>query len=109
MQIPTSWSSNTSKNVNVTQYSSSSVTYSSSTQNYVSPTVGKDAQGKVAAAWIPATHLATSWSANVNYGTNEYLYDDATIPYDSASYTYDGVNGNQSPIGTKPATAWSRV
>src|ERR1035437_5361176 len=127
-KIPTSWVTNPNKNVNVTEYSDSTVLYSSATQDYVSATVGLNEQNKPATLWssspafdaildemselimdemgnpindemyISQLKFTTQWLVNPNYATNQYVYDSATNAYDSAIQTYDGVNSGQSSV-----------
>ncbi len=109
VRIPTKWQTNKNKNVNVPTYSDATITYSSATQRYVSPTVGLNELGKPSTLWTKATKPSTGWSFNQKFSTNQYAYDSATFVYDSASQTFDGIVTGQSSISTKPPTAWTKV
>lgn len=108
-KIPTQWKVNSTKNVNVPQYSSASVLYSSALVSYSSPTVGQNEQNKPSTLWTKVVKPDTAWLANPDFDNNQYAYDSGILTYDSTSQTYDGVTSGQSPIGTKPHTAWSPV
>jgi len=109
VKIPTAWSTNTTKNADAVRYSSATALYSSPTVYYTSSTVGKNELNKPATAWTQSTKTPAAWQHNPAFSLNQYVYDSATIPYDSTSRTYDGVNGAQQSTGTAPATAWTVI
>lgn len=104
---PTSWDSNTAKN-NGVAYSSASVAYNSTTTAYSSATTALDEFGKLPASWTKSSKIASNWEANPTAITNEYVYDSASILYNSIR-TYDGVVTGQDNLNQSIPTLWAAL
>lgn len=98
-KVPTIWTNNTGKNVNVPQYSSSSLQYSNASTAYSSPTVTLNEAGKNPTIWANQTKNATIWTAN------KYTY----YQYDSAFLTYDAYPSYDLAISATTSTKWTTV
>lgn len=107
-RVPTSWSSNPDKNQSVPTYSDSSVTYSSATTSYSSPTVALDELDRTPSNWTLVPKNPASWQTNPNASANQYIYDSASILYDTTR-TYDGVVSGQDIGDQTTPTAWSEL
>lgn len=53
--------------------------------------------------------LPLAWSGNPSAEANEYAYDSATDPYDSATLNYDGVVDTDLADTEKAPTEWSNA
>jgi hypothetical protein len=105
----TQWSQNSVKNADAIQYSSASVLSSSVNVTYTSSTVAQNADGKPNSLWISIVKPSTAWQFNTAFYTNQYALDSGLLTYDSVIQTYDGTNGLNNSIGTKPMTAWVNI
>lgn len=53
--------------------------------------------------------IPTAWSGNPSAEVNEYVYDSASLAYDSTTQNYDGVVDTDLADTEKIPTAWSEA
>lgn len=103
----TQWVQNTNKDTPLVGYSSSSVTYNSTTTRYSGIDVTLSEFGNLPTDWGLEDKNSTAWQFNPDADTNLYAYDSASHTYDSGTDTFDGVTSGENESGTRTPTAWS--